>query len=244
MITHPPRSFRGTVVHLLRRAAGAMAACACLSGPVAAELAVRAIDPPHPASGQVVLLVADALPAGEGSAGTPDVRVLVEQDGVAAEAFVFRSAALPGAVYARLPAGLRAGRALVAFALGTAVVGEPMAFDVAPRAAAPTLWGVHPYGDPAAAAVHPGTRVVLVGTGMDTTGVTAILRHADGTDRLVPTFAHSSPAVGVAAVLDLPADLPPGPMRVSARVRVCEPIDGCQSASLSRESEPIELSLE
>jgi hypothetical protein len=245
MRTRPLTSFTRTLGLVL-------AASAWLAGSAAAELAVRAIDPPRPASGQVALIVADALPTLDERDLAANLRVLVEQDGVTSEAFVFQSAVLPGAVYVRLPAGLRPGPALVAFALGDETVGEPLDFEVSRRAAAPTLWGVYPYGghpvtvagNEGAPTLHAGDRVVLVGTGMDTTGVTAILRYADGTDRLVPAFTQSSPAVGVAAVLDLPADLPAGSVHLSARVRVCEPLEGCQLVTTSPESEPVDVTLQ
>jgi hypothetical protein len=220
--------------------------CLGLLRSAGAEVTVRAIDPPYPSSGQVVLILADAVSDNERAIAPTDLRILVEQDGTTSEAFVFPSATLPDAIYARLPDGLLSGPALLNLAVGADSVGDPFEFEVGDHAAAPALWAVYPYaraGEPAdpVETVHAGDRLVLFGAGMDTTGVTGVLQHADGVEEIDPAFANTSVSVGVAPVFDLPPDLPAGPARLSARVRVCEPLEGCLIATSSSEGEAIEL---
>lgn len=207
-----------------------------------AEVVVSAIDPPRPSSGQVVLVVADAL---EGL-GQTEVRIEVEQDGEMSEAFVFPNATLPDAIYARLPNGLRAGPAVLWVALGADFLAEPFHFEVAERAATPAVWAVYRYGtgaqpiDPPET-VRPGDRLLVFGAGMDTTGVTVILRHADGVEEIAPVFTHTSTSVGVAPVFEVPPDLPAGPAQLSTRVQVCEPLEACIASTSSTESESIDV---
>lgn len=206
---------------------------------VRAEVAVSAIDPPRPSSGQVVLILADAFGGTE-----TDIRVEVEQDGDTSEAFVFPNATLPDAIYARLPNGLRSGPAALSVVFGDDAPGDPFQFEVGDQAAAPAVWAVYPYGtggEPVESleTVRPGDRLLLFGAGMDTTGVTVILRYANGVEEIAPSFAHTSTAVGVAPVFDLPSDLPAGPVRLSTRVSVCEPLEACVVSSSSSESEAI-----
>jgi hypothetical protein len=217
-----------------------------LVGVARAELAVQAIDPLRPGSAQVVLLVSDGVPVDDQGVVPADLRVLVEQDGTARDAFVFQSASASDAIWTRLPDGLQPGPATLTLALGTDRAGEPLAFEVGRDAAAPAIWAVYRYGGPEDAlvpltSVRPGDRLLVVGAGMDTTGTTFVLHDATGAHPLLPTLAHTSRAVGVAAVLDLPPDLSPGPLRMSASVRICEPLLACETESTSPESESLSL---
>ena len=214
--------------------------------PAAAGLTVESIDPPRPASGQVVLILV------ERDVAATDLSLLIEQNGHASEAFVFPAATLPDAIFARLPAGLEAGSANLLFTDGAAVVGDAFEFEVGEAAAPPEVWGVYRYavddtwlGAVTAAdtleSVTPGERLVVFGAGMDTTGATLILRHAGGTDELHPAFGHQSTSMGVAPVFDLPADLPAGPAHLSVRIRVCDQVEACNLATYSGESDAIDL---
>lgn len=225
----------------------ALAASASLirPAPARADVLVSGIEPPRPANGQVVLILTDARPA-DTPDGTLGGRLLIEQDGHTREAFVFSSATRADAIFARLPGELRPGRASLIVEDADGGSGAPFAFEIGPGAAAPAVWAVYPFtgevgpSDPVDRA-HAGDRLLLFGAGLDTTGVTVVLRHAEGTDEIVPAFAHTSTTVGVAPVFDLPPDVPPGLMRLSTRVRVCEDLDVCGSTTASRESESIEL---
>ena len=216
------------------------------SAPAHADVLVSSVEPARPASGQVVLILTDARPVQASEASSANDRVLIEQDGRTHEAFVFASATSADAIFARLPDQLRPGRAQLIVELPDGVVGEPFAFDIAPSAATPAVFAVYPFaGDIGPSGpierAHAGERLLLFGTGLDTTGVTVILRHGSGTDEIVPAFANTSTTVGVAPVFDLPTNVPPGLVRLSTRVRVCENLDVCGSTSASMESEPIEF---
>jgi hypothetical protein len=216
---------------------------------VPGDVLVDVIDPAQPAGGQVVLISTNAHATHRPDAFSPAVRVSVEQEGDTREAFVFPNATRADAIFARLPDALRPGPAWLIVELADGVAGEPFPFEVGPGAAAPAIWAVYPYAsftgesEPAAPVAHTraGDRLVLFGAGMDTTGVTVVLRHSGGTDEVAPTFAHTSTSVGVAPVFDVPPDLPAGSVSVSARVRVCDDLEACRAATASGESAPIEL---
>jgi hypothetical protein len=208
---------------------------------VQADVRVNGLEPPQPSRGQVVLILTDASDTAAGAD-----RVLIEQDGLTQEAFVFSSATRGDAIFARLPGALRPGRASVVLEHADGSTGEPYAFDISSGAAAPAVWAIYPFADdvePADPIDHAraGDRLLLFGAGLDTTGVTVIVRHGGGNAEIVPAFAHTSSSVGVAPVFDLPSDVPPGPVRVSTRVRVCDDLDVCGATTASRESEAIEL---
>jgi hypothetical protein len=208
---------------------------------VQADVRVNGLEPPQPSRGQVVLILTDASDTAVGAD-----RVLIEQDGLTQEAFVFSSATRGDAIFARLPGALRPGRASVVLEHADGSTGEPYAFDISSGAAAPAVWAIYPFADdvePADPIDHAraGDRLLLFGAGLDTTGVTVIVRHGGGNAEIVPAFAHTSSSVGVAPVFDLPSDVPPGLVRVSTRVRVCDDLDVCGATTASRESEAIEL---
>ncbi len=216
------------------------------SAPAQADVRVNGLEPPQPSRGQVVLILTDAQLPDTPDSGAAADRVLIEQDGRTQEAFVFSSATRGDAIFARLPGELRPGRAWLVVEHADGTAGEPYAFDISAAAAAPAVWAVYPFAGEVEPVepinhAHAGDRLLLFGAGLDTTGVTVIVRHAAGSAEIVPTFAHTSTTVGVAPVFDLPADVPSGPVRLSTRVRVCDDLDVCGSATASRESEDIEL---
>jgi hypothetical protein len=216
------------------------------SARVQADVQVNGLEPPQPSRGQVVLILTDAQPGDASDTAAGADRVLIEQDGRTQEAFIFSSATRGDAIFARLPGALRPGRASVVLEHADGSAGEPYAFDVSSGAAAPAVWAIYPFAgdvEPVEPIDHAraGDRLLLFGAGLDTTGVTVIVRHGAGRAEIVPAFAHTSGSVGVAPVFDLPSDVPPGPVRVSTRVRVCDDLDVCGATTASRESEAIEL---